>query len=476
MTTTTTPGADVQASFSTLRAKRWEVAQTGAAERAAKLKRLRKAILSHREQLRSALTADLHRPPEETEILEIQPLLQELDHAARQVKGWMRPKRVSTPMLLAGTHGEIRFEPKGVVLILAPWNYPADLVLTPLIAAVAAGNCVVLKPSEKAPRTAEVVAMIVGEAFLADEVACVQGGPEVAQALLALPFDHIFFTGSTRLGKAVMRAAAEHLASVTLELGGKSPTIVDASANLGLAAERIAWGKFVNAGQTCIAPDYVLVDRTREKDFLAALKTAVEKMYGSSTEARRSPDYCRIIDKVGTQRLIDALQASLNAGARLEMGGEFDRDSCYMAPTVLGGVSAHSPIMREEIFGPILPVLAYNTLEEALHLVQSRPKPLALYVFSRDREPLERVLAQTSAGATVWNNVLLQFGNHNLPFGGTGESGTGNYHGWFGFRALSHERAVVYQSRFTLAHRLFPPYGEKTRKMLAWIDRLLGTR
>ena len=476
MTTTTTAGTDVQAVFTALRTKRWDVAQTTAAERSRKLARLRHAVLAHREALQTALNADLHRPPEETDILELQPLVQELKHAIGRVKRWMRPQKVSTPLLLAGTRSEIRYEPKGVVLILAPWNYPADLVLTPLIGAVAAGNCVVLKPSEKAPNTAEVVAAIVAEVFPPDEVACLQGGAEVAQALLALPFDHIFFTGSTRLGKVVMRAAAENLASVTLELGGKSPTIIDASADLALAAERVAWGKFVNAGQTCIAPDYILIDRAREREFLAALKTTVEKMYGTSTEARRSNDYCRIIDKVGTQRLIDALQASLNAGARLEMGGEFDRDHCYMAPTVLSGVDALSPIMREEIFGPILPVIAYNTLEEALHLIQSRPKPLALYVFSRDRAPLERVLAQTSAGATVWNNVLLQFGNHNLPFGGTGESGMGNYHGWYGFRAFSHERAVLYQSGFTLAHRLFPPYGEKTRKMLAWIDRILGAR
>jgi aldehyde dehydrogenase (NAD+) len=476
MTTTAPAATDVQSAFAALRARRWEVGETTAAERIDKLKRLRKAVLAHRQELRAALTADLHRPAEESEVLELQPLLLELDHAIKHVKGWMRPRRVSTPLLLAGTRSEVRFEPKGICLILSPWNYPADLSLTPLFAAVAAGNCVLLKPSEKSAHVSGVLAKIVQESFPPDEVTCLLGGPEVAQALIALPFDHIFFTGSTRLGKIVMRAAAENLSSVTLELGGKSPTIVTEDADIEIAAERIAWGKFVNAGQTCIAPDYVLVHRARERELIDGLKRHVERMYGASPDARRGNDYCRIIDANGAARLGFILEETLKGGAKLEMGGEFDRATCYVAPTILSGVTPESPVMREEIFGPILPILSYHGLEEALHLVQSRAKPLALYVFSRDREELERVLRQTSAGATIWNNVLLHFGNHNLPFGGTGESGMGNYHGWFGFRAFSHERAVMTQSRFTMANRLFPPYGEKTRTMLAWIDRLLGTR
>jgi aldehyde dehydrogenase (NAD+) len=476
MVSTTAPGTDVQQLFAALRAKRWRVAQSSAGERVAKLKRLRVALLARRQDLKAALAADLHRPPEESEILELQPLLLELDHAIRQVKQWMRPKRVATPLLLAGTRSEVRFEPKGIALILSPWNYPVDLALAPVIPAVAAGNCVVVKPSEKAPRTAAVVAAILAQAFAPDEVACVLGGPEVAQALLALPFDHIFFTGSARLGKAVMRAAAENLASVTLELGGKSPALVEESADLALAADRIAWGKFVNGGQTCIAPDYVLVDRGRERELIAGLKAAMERMYGAGPGPRRSADYCRIVDAAGAGRLIDTLEAALAHGAKLEAGGEFDHGGCYVAPTILSGVTPDSPIMREEIFGPILPVLAYETFEEALQLIQARPKPLALYVFSRRREALESVLRATSAGATAWNNVFLHFGNHNLPFGGAGESGMGNYHGWFGFRTFSHERAVLMQSRFSIAHRLFPPYGEKTRKLLAWMDRLSGKR
>ena len=476
MSATLQTGTNVEASFAALRLSRWRVAQTTAAQRVGKLQRLRRALLANRAGLRAALTADLHRPPEESEILELQPLLQELDHAIKNLKAWMRPRRVSTPLLLAGTRSEVRFEPKGLVLILAPWNYPVDLALAPLIAAVAAGNCALLKPSEKSAETAKVIERIVQEAFPANEVTCMLGGPEVAQALLALPFDHIFFTGSTRLGKLVMRAAAENLASVTLELGGKCPTLVDEQADVEVAAERIAWGKFVNAGQTCIAPDYVLVHRARERQLIDGLKGHLARMYGDSPEARRTKDYCRIIDENGTARLGFLLEETLRTGARLEAGGEFDRATCYVAPTILSGVAADAPIMREEIFGPILPVLAYDSLADALRIIQSRPKPLALYVFSKERAPLEQVLSQTSAGATIWNNVLLHFGNHNLPFGGTGESGMGNYHGWFGFRAFSHERAVMTQSRFTMASRLFPPYGEKTRKMLAWIDRLLGTR
>jgi len=474
--TATQPAVDLQAIFAALRAKRWTVARTTPAERAGKLRRLRAAIVARRDELRAALRADLRRPPEESEILELQPLLLELDHAIRHIRGWMRPKRVATPLLLAGTRSEVRFEPRGVALILAPWNYPADLALTPLVAAVAAGNCVLLKPSEKAPRTSETVAAIVRDAFPPDEVACVLGGPEVAQALTELPFDHIFFTGSTRLGRQVMRAAAGTLASVTLELGGKSPALVDESADLALAAERIAWGKFVNAGQTCIAPDYVLVQHARESEFIAALKGAVERMYGDGADVRRSGDYCRIVEPAATARLVETLEQALAHGAKLEVGGEFDRASCYLAPTVVSGVREDSPLMREELFGPILPVVSYNLLEEALHLIQSRPQPLALYVFASERSVFERVLAHTSSGGVVWNNVLLHFGNPHLPFGGVGASGMGNYHGWFGFRAFSHERAVLRQSRLSVLRRLFPPYTAQTKRLLALLDRLLGTR
>jgi aldehyde dehydrogenase (NAD+) len=474
MAVPTQPGTDLETIFAALRANRWTVAQSSAAERITSLKRLRSSLLANREALRTALKADLARPPEESEILEIQPLFGELDHAIRNLKRWMRPKKVSTPLLLSGTRSEVRFEPRGVALILAPWNYPLDLAIAPLIAAVAAGNCVAVKPSEKSANVAQVIARIFAEVFPPDHVACVLGGPDIAQTLLALPFDHIFFTGSTRLGKSVMRAAAENLASVTLELGGKSPALVDSSADLQLAAERIAWGKFVNAGQTCIAPDYVLVHQDHERDLIAALKSQLETMYGPSAQTRLSPDYCRLIDAAATERLVSVLQAALDSGAKLEAGGEFDRASHYLAPTILSGIGTESPIMREEIFGPILPVLNYKTLEEALHIIRSHPKPLSLYVFSEKRDVLERVLHETSAGATVWNTTLLHFGNPNLPFGGTGESGMGNYHGWFGFRAFSHERAVLYQSRFSVTKRLFPPYGPKTRAMLAWIDKLLG--
>ncbi|MBI2677440.1 MAG: aldehyde dehydrogenase family protein [Candidatus Koribacter versatilis] len=476
MPSATQPALDLQAAFDALRANRWKVAQSSAADRVAKLRRLRQVLLAEREALRTALQADLRRPPEESEVLEIQPLFGELDHAIHNVKRWMRPKRVSTPLLLAGTRSEVRFEPRGLALILAPWNYPLDLAIAPLIAAVAAGNCVLVKPSEKSAHVAEAVARIIAKAFPPDEVACVLGGPQLGEALVALPFDHIFFTGSTRLGKAVMRAAAENLASVTLELGGKSPALVDESADVLLAAERIAWGKFVNAGQTCIAPDYALVHQGIASAFITALKLQLEGMYGPPSQTRLSPYYCRLIDTAAAERLSAALEATLRSGATLEAGGEFDHASRYIAPTILSGVTQDSPIMREEIFGPILPILTYQSLEEALYLIRSRPKPLSLYVFSRTRDVLERVLAQTSAGATVWNTTLLHFGNHNLPFGGVGESGMGSYHGWFGFRAFSHERAVLYQSRFSMIGRFFPPYGPTTRALLAWVDRLMGLR
>ncbi len=454
---------------------RWRVAQSEAAERIARLRRLRTAVLAHRQALYDGVWADFRKSATEFEITEVQIVLGEIAHTIRHLRRWMRPRRVPTPPLLKGTAGQVRYEPRGQVLILAPWNYPFQLLVGPLVAAVAAGNVAILRPSEKVPATAAAMARIVADAFPEDEVAMVTGGIPTADALLELPFDHIFFTGSTQIGRKVMHAAAEHLATVTLELGGKSPAIVDRSADVAQAAERIVWGKMVNAGQTCVAPDYVLVHESDAPAFLAAARDTVARFYGSGEAARMSEDFARIVDRGAFDRLADALHQTLAEGARAETGGQTDAEERYIAPTVLSNVRPDAAVMREEIFGPILPVLAVDSTDEALAFVNARPKPLALYLFSRDARTTERVLRGTTAGGTIVNHVLCHLANPDLPFGGVGESGQGSYHGLAGFRAFSHERAVLHAGRWSLAPLYYPPYGPRMRRiatlMSRWMER-----
>ena len=462
-----------QETFERLKARRWEQARTSAAERVERLKKLRRALVARREALHAALHADFRKPAAEVESTEVLLVLMELEHAIKHLGQWMKPRRVPTPLMLTGTKSQVRAEPKGVVLILAPWNYPLQLMLAPLVAAVAAGNCVCLKPSEKTPHTAAFLAQLIRDVFDPSEVVVVEGGAHESQALLELPFDHFFFTGGARVGRKVMEAAARHLASVTLELGGKSPVVVDDTADLAASAERIVFGKFLNGGQTCVAPDYVLVPAAREEELLGQLRAAIERFYGASEEARRaSPDFCRMVDDGQFARVNGLLERSVAQGVRVVVGGRVDAASRYIAPTVLADVKPDSPIMEEEIFGPVLPVLRYDSLDEALRLIRAGTKPLALYIFSHSEATVERVLADTSAGGTCVNTTVVHLINTELPFGGTGESGQGNYHGEFGFRAFSHERAVLRQGPLFLLNRFFPPYTDKGRKMVRLASRL----
>lgn len=460
---TLTPPVEVRADaarlFALQQANRWRVARTTARERRATLARLGAAVAARRVEIAAAAYADFRKAAAEVEITEIHPVLAEIGLTRRHLARWMRPRRVRTPLLLFGTRSEIRHEPRGVVLVLAPWNYAFSLVIAPLVAAIAAGNCVILKPSEKSPTTSAFLRQFIGELFDESEVAVVEGGAEAADALLELPFDHVFFTGGTRIGRKVMAAAARHLASVTLELGGKSPAIVDETADVRAAAERVVWGKFVNAGQTCVAPDYVLVHATRAAAFVAEARRALAARYGATPEAHaRNPDFCRIVDDGHYERLADLLARSVAAGAVVEAGGATVAAERYVAPTILSGVGFDAPLMEEEIFGPILPVLTYTDVDEALARMRPLGKPLALYVFSGRRATVEHILANTTAGGTSVNSTLLHYGNPHLPFGGVGNSGQGNYHGAFGFRAFSHERAVLRQRKPSLARFLFPPY------------------
>lgn len=467
--------AELQRVFALQQAHRWTQAKTSVEERIARLQRLRHAIVAHRERLAEAVYKDFRKHATEFELTEISVVLQELQHTVAHLEDWLQPRSVPTPLQHFGTRSEVRYEARGVVLILAPWNYPFQLLVAPLIGALAAGNCVILRPSEKTAHTAAVVQDLIRSTFDEREVAIFTGGVEVADALLELPFDHIFFTGSTRIGKKVMAKAAEHLASVTLELGGKSPCIIDETANLRATAERVVWGKFVNAGQTCVSPDYVLVHEKVQDAFVEQTRQAIARFYGSTEEARKqSPDLARIIDDGAFRRLKALLEETAAEGARVEIGGQTDAQERYIAPTVLTGVSPASAIMREEIFGPILPVLTWKSVEDVHALVERFGKPLVLYAFSRREKEVEALLRNTTSGAVLVNNTLMHVGHPELPFGGVGASGQGSYHGEASIRAFSHERAVMRQGRPIGVKMFYPPYSVRTKRLLGWLQRLVG--
>lgn len=453
--------------FEKQQANRWRIFGTTAVERIEKLKKLKEAILSHQGELQQAIHDDFKKNPGEVDVTEVFPVVAEIGHAIRHLPNWMRPHRVKTPFVLFGTRSEVRYEPKGVVLILSPWNYPFQLLLSPLVAAIAAGNCAILKPSAKVPQTSAFLKRLITELFPEDEIALIEGGHDMADALLELPFDHIFFTGSPLIGRRVMGAAAKNLASVTLELGGKSPVIVDETADLKKTAERLVWGKFINAGQTCVAPDYLLIDKRLEADFIREAKGVIESRYGKNDASQEaSGDFCRLVTREHLQHLKSLLDASVQAGARIETGGKINSEGRYLSPTLLSNVRQSTPIMREEIFGPILPILTFERLEEAIQAVQSRPKPLALYIFSKNSGNIEQILRTTSAGGTCVNSLIIHLANADLPFGGIGESGMGNYHGFYGFKTFSHERAVLRQGRIDILRFFYPPYTRSVRTII----------
>jgi aldehyde dehydrogenase (NAD+) len=475
----TSPETDVRArireTFERQRAHRFALAQTSAEQRIEKLERLRRAILDRQAELRSVLHADYRKPAAEADLTELQPVLGEIAHTIEHLRKWMAPARVTTPVHLFGTRSYVRYEPLGCVLLLAPWNYPFNLLMCPLLAAVAAGNTVMLRPSDKVPQTSRFMARLLADVFPEEEVASFVGPSSIANAMLELPFDHVFFTGSERVGKQVMAAAAKHLASVTLELGGQSPVVVDETADLEASAQRIVWGKFLNAGQTCVAPNHVFVHASKADAFVAAAKRYVARHYGESEAARKaSPDLCRIVDPPSLSRLVDAIDRTVKAGATLEMGGEHDASERYLAPTILSGVRDDHAIMEAEIFGPVLPVLVYRDVEEVLASIRKRGKPLAMYVFSESPANVERLVGGTTAGGTVINNCVLHLANPELPFGGVGASGQGNYHGWYGFRTFSHERAVMEQGRPATIKLFYPPYGPRVMKAISVLTRWLS--
>lgn len=442
------------------------------AERLALLQRLHAALVARRPALFAAFRADFGKPEVEVELSEIMPVLEEIQHARRHLHRWMRPRRVRATLTSLGSPAYIQPQPRGRCLIIGPWNYPVSTLLGPLVSALAAGNSVILKPSEFTPAINRVLGELIAEAFTPDTVAFCQGGVATAQALLALPFDHFFFTGSSAVGRLVMQAAAIHLASVTLELGGKSPAIVEASADLDAAVELLLWGKFLNAGQSCIAPDHVFVQRSLLDAFNDRCRRLLARRYGS--DPATSPDFARLIHERHAAGLAELLQRAQAVGARLICGGDHDVARRYLAPTLLDCSALASPLDGVEIFGPLLPVIAYDDLDEVLQRIAAGPKPLALYLWSRDRQVQQRVLARTSSGSVGLNLCMQQYTQVNLPFGGVNQSGSGSAHGLAGFRTFSHERSVLKAGPLLAIRLLFPPYSPAKLRLAQWVSRLVG--
>jgi aldehyde dehydrogenase (NAD+) len=435
--------AEIERIFKLQKANQYAVASTTARERKDKLKRLQGALLARKQDIRDALHADFRKHPTEVDLTEIFPVTSEIKYARRHLSKWMRPRRVKTPMGLFGARSYIHYEPKGVVLVIAPWNFPINLTFGPLVSAIAAGNCVIVKPSEHTPHASAVTKGIIAEVFDESEVAVIEGGIDTSTALLRLPFNHIFFTGAPAIGKIVMGAAAKHLASVTLELGGKSPTIIDETASVDAAAKRIAWAKYTNNGQICIAPDYLFVHESKKDEFLEKFKQNIVSFYGQ--DARRSESYARIVNHRHFERLAGYLDDAKKRGAKVVYGGDTLASEDYIEPTVLTDVDPASKVMTEEIFGPVLPVFSFKSLDEPIEMINSKEKPLALYLYSKSQANIDRVIRNTRAGGTCINHNAVHFFNHNLPFGGSNNSGIGKGHGFFGFEAFSNPRGVLKQ-------------------------------
>ena len=466
----------VQELFQLQKDARAKISRTTPDERRRKLLKLKASILDKRDRLYQAFADDFSKPQIEVEFTEIHTVVDEINLAVAEIERWMRPQRIPTPFLLSGTRSSTVFEAKGQVLIMAPWNYPMNMLLTPFVSAVAAGNVSILRPSTKTPQVAELMREIIAECFPPEEASVVLGDTLVADQLLELPFDHIFFTGSTEIGKKVMQAASKNLSTVTLELGGKSPAILDVEVDLDLTVERMVWAKFLNAGQTCVCPDHFYVPRDLAEEFSRKLVARIQKVFGANPEiAAKSKDLASIIDEKSTQRLMSLINDSVHQGARLDFGSLTCETSRRIPPTVLSSVQENHPIMGQEIFGPILPILSYEKIEDVLMAIGSRPKPLALYVCSNRNSFFELIQSNTSSGALCQNIAVTQVGHPQLPFGGVGYSGQGNYHGFYGFKTFSHEKAVMKNCRWSFPDLIRPPYDRMhVRSIKSFVQWLSG--
>lgn len=436
-----------------------------AASRIEKLRSIETYMLAHKQLLCDALYADFRKPSTEVIIAELLGVKKEINYMIKHLKSWMKPQKVGTPLMLMGTHGQIQLEPKGMCLIIAPWNYPFNLAINPLVHAIAAGNAIMLKPSEMSEHTSAFINKMITALFDPSEVAVFEGDASVASYLLEQKFDHIFFTGSPVIGKKVMEAASKHLCSVTLELGGKSPAIVDESAEISSSAQKIAWGKFLNNGQTCIAPDYLYVHEKINFQFLQALEHAIAGFYGTGSEIATSKDYARIVNKRHFNRIKHLVDEAVSLGAKILIGGDFDESTCFMSPTILTNCTIDMQIMQEEIFGPILPVMTFKNEVEITGYLSQEEKPLALYIFSQNQIFSDFIIQNTSSGSCLINDCLIQFGHDELPFGGVNNSGIGKSGGKFGFLEFSHAKSVLVQ-RTNLVRYFYPPYTAKRKWLI----------
>ena len=427
------------------------------------LKILRKSIKNHENELLEALEKDLGKNNVEAYATEIGVLLKSIKIARKELKNWTKTKQVDTPLYLFPTKSYIKNEPYGTVLIIGPFNYPVQLVFEPLIGAIAAGNTAIVKPSEHTPNVATVIRNVIEDSFDSNYISVVEGGINETQTLIHLPFDYMFFTGSEKVGKVVYEAAAKNLVPVTLELGGKSPVIVDDTANIKVASERISFGKFTNAGQTCVAPDYILVDRKVKNDLIDALKQTITEFYGKNI--KESPDFGRIVNEKHYNRLKELLEIHKN---NIVFGGKSSKEDLYIEPTILENINVQDKVMQEEIFGLILPILTYDSFDEAIEIIQSKPKPLSLYLFSEDENASHRVLDELSFGGGAINDTLMHVANPNLPFGGVGASGIGQYHGKYSFDTFSHMKSYTFKSTRLESSVYFPPYKGKFKYIKAF--------
>ncbi|CAH0353257.1 aldehyde dehydrogenase family protein [Aquabacterium sp. CECT 9606] len=457
--------AEIERVFERQLASALRLRSSTAHDRLVKIEQLKRAVLRRREEIQHAGALDFGKPAAEVDLTEILPVVAEANDARRHLRKWMRPHRVLPTLLMFGTSSHVRYEPKGRCLIISPWNYPVNLTLGPLVSAIAAGNTAIIKPSEMTPHLSAVIVEIVREVFSEDEVAIFEGDASVSQVLLDLPFDHIFFTGSPAIGKVVMAAAARHLTSVTLELGGKSPTVIDETANLDAAASNLMWSKFVNNGQTCIAPDHVYVHDSVKDKFVQSCKKALEKAFGDATGPNSAHRAC-IVNQRHTERIVRLLDDAKARGARTLVGGAYNLAERYIAPTLLDNLPSDAAIMEEEIFGPVLPIFGYRDLDAVIAAINAGPKPLALYLWSHDNASINKVLRETSSGGVCINHSVVQALHGRLPFGGVNNSGIGNSHGAYGFKAFSHERAVV-RARLMLASVFYPPYSKLSRRLIS---------
>ncbi|MDX5475868.1 MAG: aldehyde dehydrogenase [Bacillaceae bacterium] len=428
------------------------------------LNKLKEAIQSHEKEILDALYKDLRKSEFEGYTTEIGFALDTIRFMTKNLEKWMKPKKVKTPVYQMPSKSYLIKEPYGTVLIVGPFNYPFQLVMEPLIGAMATGNCVILKPSESTPNVSALINKMISKTFDERYIRVIEGERETTSTLINAPFDKIFFTGSVPVGKIVMEAAAKNLVPVTLELGGKSPVIVDSSANLDLAAKRIAWGKLMNSGQTCIAPDYVLAHKEVKEELISKMKTVIKEFYGEN--ASESPDYGRIVNERQFDRLASIVERDRE---KVVFGGRFDREDLYIEPTILDSVTWDDASMEDEIFGPILPILDYIELDDAISMINEHPKPLALYMFTENEASEKEVLQRVSFGGGCINDTISHVSNPNLPFGGVGNSGVGAYHGEHSFNVFSHEKSILKKSTKIGSNLAFPPYGDKVK----WVRKLL---